>query len=87
MQVEFEGFPEIGLERPGETFGKAGKGVLEKDRKTMKRSNALLKDRERGILTIRGRENALFRYGGVSGTMDTNAQIIPSFFSSNTRTA
>ena len=87
MQVEFEGFPEIGLERPGETFGKAGKGVLEKDRKTMKRSNALLKDRERGILTVRGRENALFRYGGVSSTMDTNAQIIPSFFSSNTRTA
>lgn len=87
MQVEFGGFPEIGLERPGETFGKAGKGVPEKDRKTMKRSNALLKDRERGILTVRGRENALFRYGGVSGTMDTNAQIIPSFFSSNTRTA
>lgn len=87
MQVEFEGFPEIGLERPGETFGKAGKGVLEKDRKTMKRSSDLLKDRERGILTVRGRENALFRYGGVSGTMDTNAQIIPSFFSSNTRTA
>ena len=53
----------------------------------MKRGNALLKDRERGILTVRGRENALFRYGGVSGTMDTNAQIIPSFFSSNTRTA
>lgn len=48
MQVEFEKFPEIGLERPGKTFGTAGKGVSEKDRKTLKRSSELLKDRERG---------------------------------------
>lgn len=48
MQVEFERFPEIGLKRPGETFGTAGKGVLEKGKKTLKRSNALLKDRGRG---------------------------------------
>lgn len=48
MQVEFGRFPEIGLEPAGETFGTAGKGVPEKDRKTLKRSSDLLKDRERG---------------------------------------
>lgn len=55
MQVEFEGFPEIGLRGQGERFGTVGKGTAWEDelcrqmqaKMMMKRINALPKDTER----------------------------------------